>query len=112
VSWAGHARRSAGHCGSPRLVILLQANGGPAWWLAGCGPPVSEPTRKGFGTVILIDTAKLFARRAVLSYDPAGLRYELLVSLDAVAASAISPLRSERPIGFSPISTGTSLPSS
>ena len=60
-------------------------------WKESGGPTVSKPTRKGFGTVILVDAAEVFARSVVLRYDPAGLRYELLVSVDAIAASD-SPL--------------------
>jgi PAS domain S-box-containing protein len=56
-------------------------------WKESGGPTVSKPTRKGFGSVILVDAAQLFARRAVLSYDPGGLRYELLLSLGAIGAS-------------------------
>ena len=57
-----------------------------AWTETG-GPPVTEPTRKGFGTVILLDSAKQFAQSVVLDFAPQGLRYELQLQLDAIEAS-------------------------
>jgi len=58
-----------------------------AWRETG-GPPVTVPTRKGFGSVILLDSAKWFADSVVLDYAPLGLCYELQLQL-----SAIEPLK-------------------
>src|SRR5207247_9046615 len=46
-----------------------------AWRETG-GPPVTVPTRKGFGSVIVLDSAKWFADSVVLDYARPGLRYE------------------------------------
>ena len=51
------------------------------------GPLVSQPTRKGFGSVILVDAAKQFGQRIAVNYEPEGLRYELVVPLNQIEAS-------------------------
>ena len=50
------------------------------------GPIVVPPTRRGFGTVILLDAAKKFAPTVNLKYEPEGVRYELRAPLSAIAA--------------------------
>ena len=57
-----------------------------AWTETG-GPPVTVPTRKGFGSVILLDSAKWFADSVVLDYAPLGLCYELQLQLSAIEPS-------------------------
>ncbi len=65
-------------------------NGGGTFsfaWTETGGPPVTGPTRKGFGSVILLDSAKQFGHSVVLDYAPRGLRYELQLQLSAIEAS-------------------------
>jgi len=57
-----------------------------AWRETG-GPPVTVPTRKGFGSIILLDSAKRFSRSVELEYAPQGLRYELELLLSEIEAS-------------------------
>jgi two-component sensor histidine kinase len=56
-------------------------------WRETGGPPVTRPTRKGFGSVILLDLARQFGENAVLDYAPQGLRYEVQLQLGAIEAS-------------------------
>jgi two-component sensor histidine kinase len=56
-------------------------------WSEHGGPPVLVPSRKGFGTAILIDAAKQVAQDVSVNYDPNGLRYELQVPLRTIQAS-------------------------
>lgn len=51
------------------------------------GPSVSPPGRKGFGTVILVDSAKHFADDVSIDYSPFGLSYGLKVRLAAIEAA-------------------------
>jgi two-component sensor histidine kinase len=62
-------------------------------WTEHGGPPVVVPSRKGFGTAIIIDAAKQFAQNVSMNYDPNGLRYELQVPLRNIQA-APSPIAS------------------
>jgi two-component sensor histidine kinase len=55
-------------------------------WKESGGPRVSNPTRRGFGSIILVDSAKQFGRHVALNYDPDGLSYELLLPVSAIAA--------------------------
>lgn len=57
-----------------------------AWKEIG-GPTVSPPSRKGFGTVVLIDSARHFADHVTIDYSPAGLSYGLKVRLAAIEAA-------------------------
>lgn len=54
------------------------------FWTERGGPPVSPPTRRGFGSSILNDLARGFASKVELDYAPEGLRYELQADLAAV----------------------------
>ena len=56
-------------------------------WRESGGPPVSQPSRKGFGSRI-IDTALAqdFMGRSELDYDPAGLRYALTTRMVHIGA--------------------------
>lgn len=60
-------------------------------WKESGGPPVSKPKRKGFGSVILIDSAKQFGSRPTLKFETEGLRYSLTVPVTSIA-----PARSSR----------------
>jgi PAS domain S-box-containing protein len=53
-------------------------------WKESGGPPVSQPTRKGFGSVLLLDLARQLARSVQLDFDPQGLTYELQIDLSAI----------------------------
>lgn len=55
-------------------------------WLESDGPSVSPPVRKGFGSVIIEDSARQFAKRVTVDYAPNGLRYELRCSLSDIRA--------------------------
>jgi PAS domain S-box-containing protein len=55
-------------------------------WKESGGPRVSNPTRRGFGSIILVDSAKQFGRHVALNYEPDGLSYELLLPVSAIAA--------------------------
>jgi PAS domain S-box-containing protein len=48
------------------------------------GPTVTMPTRKGFGTVMLIELARQLGHLVALNYEPPGLRYELRVPMTAL----------------------------
>ena len=56
-------------------------------WKESGGPLVSQPTRKGFGSVILVDAAKQFGECVTVDYDPQGLSYELVVPLSQIEVS-------------------------
>jgi PAS domain S-box-containing protein len=76
-----------------RVVIegsIERANGGGQFWFRwkeSGGPPVVIPTRKGFGSAILLDAAKQFGQHVAVDYDPDGLTYELRISLGAMEAA-------------------------
>ena len=64
------------------------------------GPPPIQPTRKGFGSVIILDSARQFASDIVLDYTPQGLSYMLELQLSAIEAlvkhdggATVHPLR-------------------
>ncbi len=48
------------------------------------GPRVAAPTRKGFGSLMLVDAAQQFAETVSMDFLPAGLRYELRIALSAI----------------------------
>jgi len=56
-------------------------------WNESGGPPVIEPTRKGFGSAVLLETAKRFGQAATAVYRPEGLTYEFRVSMSAIQPS-------------------------
>jgi hypothetical protein len=56
-----------------------------AWSEIG-GPPAAPPTRRGFGSVILFDSAKQFAQSVASDYTPQGLSYKLQLQLSAIEA--------------------------
>jgi two-component sensor histidine kinase len=56
-------------------------------WRETGGPAVTKPTRRGFGSVILLDSAKHFGQSVKLDYTPRGLCYELQVRLNTIEAS-------------------------
>jgi PAS domain S-box-containing protein len=65
-------------------------NGGGTFrfvWRETGGPAVTKPTRRGFGSVILLDSAKHFGQSVELDYRPRGLCYELQVQLNTIEAS-------------------------
>src|SRR5439155_16747856 len=61
-----------------------------AWKEIG-GPTVSPPIRRGFGSVILLDSAKYFAEDVSMDYLPAGLVYGLKIRLSVIEASPRDP---------------------
>ena len=72
---------------------IEQLNGASSFsfrWKESGGPPVVQPTRKGFGSVILLDAAKQFGQHVATNYEPQGLSYELVVPLREIEASNVS----------------------
>lgn len=55
------------------------------------GPPVTTPTRKGFGSVILFEAGKQFGMNACAKYESTGFTYTLRVAMPDIA-----PLNSYR----------------
>jgi two-component system CheB/CheR fusion protein len=55
-------------------------------WVERNGPEVKIPTRRGFGSTVLVDAAKAFGARAHIEYSPEGVRYEFVVRLSAIKA--------------------------
>lgn len=53
-------------------------------WQESGGPTVTMPTRKGFGTFMLMELAKQLGQFVALTYEPNGLRYELRVPMSAL----------------------------
>jgi two-component sensor histidine kinase len=53
-------------------------------WQESGGPPVSPPTRRGFGSVILLDAAQQFGS-VTMNYLPEGLIYQLQLDLREIA---------------------------
>jgi two-component sensor histidine kinase len=76
-----------------------------AWRETG-GPPVTPPIRKGFGSVILVDSAKQFSQNVVLDYARQGLCYDLQLQLSAIEASR-TVLKHERSTTFSDVHAGS-----
>jgi PAS domain S-box-containing protein len=65
-------------------------NGGGTFtfvWRETGGPAVTKPSRRGFGSVILLDSAKHFGQTVELDYRPRGLCYGLQVQLNTIEAS-------------------------
>jgi PAS domain S-box-containing protein len=53
-------------------------------WRETGGPPPSLPTRKGFGSVVLLDSVQHFARTVAMNFEQKGLTYELQLYLSAM----------------------------
>jgi len=51
------------------------------------GPTIAPPTRRGFGSVILLDSAKSFAEDVSVEYAPTGLVYGLKLRLRDIEAN-------------------------
>ena len=65
-------------------------NGGGTFtfvWRETGGPAVTKPTRRGFGSIILLNSAKHFGQSVELDYTPRGLCYELQLQLNTIEAS-------------------------
>jgi two-component sensor histidine kinase len=75
-------------------------------WSESEGPPVSPPTRKGFGSSILVEVAKSFAQNVRTNYAPGGLVYEIQVPLNAIEAPQVEvPNLSKGAIQTTPAAT-------
>jgi PAS domain S-box-containing protein len=55
-------------------------------WKESGGPAAVQPTRKGFGSVVLVDSARHFAENVSADFLPAGFSYNLQVRLDTIEA--------------------------
>jgi len=58
-------------------------------WRESGGPLVAPPTRKGFGSAILVEVAKQFSKDVQVKYEPTGLIYQLQLLLSAIEAPRI-----------------------
>jgi PAS domain S-box-containing protein len=56
-------------------------------WSETGGPPVSVPTRRGFGSVILVDAARPFGQSVSMNFALQGLTYELAIPLESIERS-------------------------
>jgi two-component sensor histidine kinase len=57
-------------------------------WNESGGPPIIEPTRKGFGSAVLLEGAKHLGQAAAAFYRPEGLTYEFRVLLSKIQPSS------------------------
>ena len=76
-------------------------------WKERGGPAATKPTRRGFGSLILFESAKQFGMVVEADYPPEGLTYSVSVALEDIAPLSVhlvpseglfshySPLRSE-----------------
>jgi len=65
-----------------RVSIEGKLDGGGLYsfaWRETGGPAVATPTRRGFGSVILLDTARQVSESVVADYPPSGLVYSLRI---------------------------------
>lgn len=53
-------------------------------WIESGGPPVSEPTRKGFGTRMITSLGQQLRGQVTLAYTPTGFTYTLNVPVEAL----------------------------
>ncbi|WP_428152118.1 HWE histidine kinase domain-containing protein [Brevundimonas sp.] len=53
-------------------------------WIESGGPPVEEPTRKGFGTRMITSLGQQLKGQVVLDYTPGGFTYTLNVPVEAL----------------------------
>lgn len=53
-------------------------------WIESGGPPVEEPTRKGFGTRMVTSLGQQLKGRVALDYSPGGFTYTLNVPVEAL----------------------------
>jgi two-component sensor histidine kinase len=56
-------------------------------WKESGGPPASAPSRKGFGSVILMDVAKQWAGEVSADFSDDGLTYSLRIPLNLIEAT-------------------------
>lgn len=69
---------------SGRVIVSCAVNEGPEGpvlhflWHEKDGPPISRPTRAGFGDTVLRDVARQGGGSASLDFEPSGLRYQCL----------------------------------
>lgn len=71
-----------------RVAIEGVRENGVLWfrWRESGGPPVSRPTRKGFGSVLLVDAARPWGNTVHMTFAPQGLSYELAMTLETIEA--------------------------
>ncbi len=71
---------------------LDRSNGSESFffsWKETGGPKVSQPTRRGFGSAILVESAEEFGH-ATVKYEPEGLIYEIKLDLTTIEISKTS----------------------
>ncbi|WP_072396278.1 PAS domain S-box protein [Hyphomicrobium sp. CS1GBMeth3] len=54
------------------------------WWTERGGPAVRQPTRRGFGSIVLEEAAKPFSQSVRLVFEKEGFSYELRASLNNI----------------------------
>ncbi len=77
VAIEGNVQR---HNGERIFQFTWREHGGP--------PPAAAPMRKGFGSFILIEAMKAQDENVALTFEPAGLRYEVRLPLKLISAEA------------------------
>jgi PAS domain S-box-containing protein len=77
-----------GHISIEGRIDRLNGNGtfSFAWKEIGGPSSPTEPMRKGFGSVILLDSARQFAQSVVMDYSSQGLAYSLQLQLSNIEA--------------------------
>jgi two-component sensor histidine kinase/DNA-binding NarL/FixJ family response regulator len=60
-------------------------------WVETDGPPVSEPTRKSFGTRMMTSLGQQLKGQVALEYKPTGFVYTMDVPLEAISWKAAGP---------------------
>lgn len=71
-------------CDSGQVAVDWQVDGGEVQvrWCESGGPPVSPPTRKGFGTTLICDVPqRQFGGNSTLAYSPEGVCWTLTAPL-------------------------------
>ena len=71
--------------GEVRLSWLVKHDRLRFEWAESGGPPVSEPTRKSFGTRMMTSLGQQLKGKVELDYKPTGFVYTLDVPLEALA---------------------------
>ena len=69
-------------------------------WTEHGGPPVSKPTRKGFGSSILLEAARQFGMAVDADFRPDGLAYSLTVAFEDIEPPVAHLVPSDEAIAY------------
>jgi PAS domain S-box-containing protein len=85
-----------GALSTPKGRVAIAWSGGEEilfTWVETGGPPVAQPTRRGFGSIILEQAlGNAVSGRAQLTFAPEGLKLELRFKRSKLPAESLSPL--------------------